>query len=103
MKFDREKLNSTSFKRQRCQVCRCEDKFNFNVPDKVWREIVPMDLHNKVVCLPCFDELARQQNRDYADSIEVLYFAGCQASFKFQTVQAENIGKDDVQLPNESR
>ena len=77
--------------------------FNFNVSDQLWREIVPVEFHNKVVCLPCFDEFARQKNRDYAHSIEVLYFAGRQASFKFQTVQAENIGKDDVQLPNESR
>ena len=94
MKFDREKLNLTSFKRQRCQVCRCEDKFNFTVSDKLWREIVPPDFYNKVVCLPCFDEFARQKKKDYADSIEVLYFAGRQASFKFQTVQAENVGED---------
>ncbi|HEY1234733.1 MAG TPA: hypothetical protein VGH22_15245 [Candidatus Binatia bacterium] len=94
MKFDREKLNFTSFKRQRCQVCRCDDKFNFTVSDKLWREIVPPDFQNKVVCLPCFDELARQKKKDYADSIEVLYFAGSQASFKFQTVQAKNIGEE---------
>jgi hypothetical protein len=92
MKFDREKLNLASFKRQRCQIWRCEDKFNFNVSDKLWREIVPVEFHNKVVCLPCFDELARQKKMDYAHSIEVLYFAGRQASFKFQTVQAENAG-----------
>ena len=94
MKLDRANLNFTSFTRQRCQVCRCEDKFNFTVSDKLWREIVPPDFHNKVVCLPCFDEFARQKNRNYADSIEVLYFAGRQASFKFQTVRAENIGAD---------
>jgi len=92
MKFDREKLNLASFKRQRCQICRCEDKFNFDVSDKLWREIVPVEFHNKVVCLPCFDELARQKKIDYAHSIEVLYLAGRQASFKFQTVQAENAG-----------
>ena len=94
MKFDREKLHLASFKRQRCQVCRCEDKFNFNVSDKLWREIVPVELHNKVVCLPCFDDFARRKNRAYAHSIDVLYFAGRQASFKFQAVQAENAGQD---------
>jgi len=92
MKFDREKLNFTSFKRQRCHVCECEDKFNFNVSDKLWRDIVPLEFQNKVVCLACFDELARQKNKDYAHSIEVLYFAGRQASFKFQTVQAQSTG-----------
>src|SRR5512144_2474496 len=63
MKFDREKLNFTSCTRQRCHVCRCEDKFNFNVSDKLWREIVPLEFQNKVVCLPCFDELAREKTR----------------------------------------
>ncbi|HSC42519.1 MAG TPA: hypothetical protein VLH17_09600 [Candidatus Binatia bacterium] len=93
MNFDREKLNFTSLKRQRCQVCRCEDKFNFNVSDKLWREIVPLEFQNKVVCLPCFDELAREKNKEYAHSIAVLYFAGRQASFKFQTVQAQSTGQ----------
>lgn len=91
MKLDRETF--TSFKRQRCHVCRCEDKFNFNVSDQLWREIVPLQFQNKVVCLPCFDELARQKNKDYADCIEVLYFAGRQASFKFQAVQTQSTGE----------
>ena len=93
MKFDREKLNFTSFKRQHCHVCHCEDKFNFNVSDELWREIVPLEFQNKVVCLPCFDELAREKNKEYAHSIAVLYFAGRQASFKFQTVQAQSTGQ----------
>jgi hypothetical protein len=83
----------SGFKRQRCRVCKCEDKFNFYVPDEVWREIVPPEYQNKVVCLPCFDEFARKQNVDYSRSIEVLYFAGRQASFKFQTVSAQSISQ----------
>ena len=94
MNYDREKLDCTSFRRQRCNVCRCEDKFNFNVSDRLWRQIVPPELQNKVICLPCFDELARERNVDYADSIDVLYFAGRQASLKFQTVRAQSLGKD---------
>jgi len=79
------------YKRQRCRVCKCEDKFNFYVPDQVWREIVPPEYQNKVVCLPCFDEFARQRGVDYSESIEVLYFAGSQASFKFQTISAQSV------------
>lgn len=79
------------FKRQRCRVCKCEDKFNFHVPDEVWREVVPCEYQNKVVCLPCFDEFARMRNVDYSDSIETLYFAGSQASFKFQTVSGRSV------------
>jgi hypothetical protein len=80
----------SGFKRQKCSVCKCVDKFNFYVPDEVWKDIVPRRYENKVVCLPCFDEFAREKNIDYSESIEVLYFAGNQASFKFQTVSAQS-------------
>lgn len=80
----------SSFKRQKCSVCKCVDKFNFYVPDELWKDIIPRQYQNKVVCLPCFDECARAQNVDYSESIEVLYFAGNQASFKFQTVSAQS-------------
>ena len=76
------------FKRQRCRVCKCQDKFNFYVPDGIWREVVPHEYQDTVVCLSCFDEFARERNVDYSDVIELLYFAGSQASFKFQTVSA---------------
>jgi hypothetical protein len=82
---------TTAFKQQRCSVCRCVDKFNFYVPDPIWNDIVPPQNQNGVVCLPCFDEFAREKNFDYSDSIQVLYFAGTQASFKFRTVSAQSV------------
>ncbi len=91
MRIPDRRGDRSGFKRQRCRVCKCEDKFNFYVPDEVWREIVPPEYQNKVVCLPCFDEFARKQNVDYSRWIEVLYFAGRQASFKFQTVSAQSV------------
>lgn len=78
-----------SFKQQYCAVCKCQDKFNFNVPDPVWREVVPNTYQNAVVCLPCFDEFARERNIDYSDSITTLYFAGRKASFKFAAISAQ--------------
>jgi hypothetical protein len=78
------------FKRPRCRVCKREDKFNFYVPDELWRRVVPDRYQHRVVCLPCFDEFARKQNVDYSDSIETLYFAGDKATFKFQTVSAQS-------------
>ena len=77
-------------KQHTCSVCRCDDKFNFTVPDELWHEIVPAEYRNNVVCLQCFDELARKKDVDYSDSIEVLYFAGSKACFKFQTVSAQS-------------
>jgi hypothetical protein len=91
MRIQPRKVGFRGFKRQICRVCNCEDKFNFHVPDEVWREIVPSEYQSKVVCLPCFDDFARKQDVDYSDSIDVLYFAGRQASFKFQTVSAQSV------------
>ncbi|MGH7797999.1 MAG: hypothetical protein ACREQ2_24315 [Candidatus Binatia bacterium] len=91
MRIRHKRADLTGFKLQKCTVCNCEDKFNFYVPDEIWREVVPREYRNNVACLPCFDEFARKKNFDYADSIEVLYFAGRQASFKFQTVSAQSV------------
>lgn len=77
-------------RRQRCAVCKCTDKFNFAVPDEIWRRIVPVEYQNKVVCLQCFDEFARQTNVDYSGALRTLYFAGSKAAFKFQTVLAQS-------------
>lgn len=91
MRVRHKRADLSKFKRQRCSVCHCDDKFNYYVPDQMWRRIVPSEYQNNVVCLPCFDDFARKQNVDYSDFIEVLYFAGSQASFKFQTVSAQDV------------
>jgi hypothetical protein len=52
--------------------------------------VVPREYRNKVVCLECFDDLAFERGVDYAGFIETLYFAGDQATFKFQAVAAQN-------------
>ncbi len=75
---------------QTCKVCGHPDKFDFHVPDDLWRKVVPSPYHNKVVCLACFDEFAFEKQIDYSGSLEVLYFAGDQAVFKFQAVVAED-------------
>ena len=87
-KTKEKRMIPRNYKQQECAVCKCQDKFNFNVPDPVWREIVPSEYQSSVVCLPCFDELARERNVDYSDSIATLYFAGRKASFKFEAISA---------------
>ena len=82
--------NLAHLSRQTCRVCNCKDKFNFHVPDEVWEKIVPSEFRNRVVCLSCFDEFARERKIDYSESLDVLYFAGDQATFKFQTVSAQS-------------
>ncbi len=73
---------------QTCKVCRRPDKFDFNVPDELWKKIVPEDYTNRVVCLGCFDEFAKQRDLEYAHDIHTLYFAGEQASFIFSVRSA---------------
>ena len=78
-------------KRQTCKVCGCQDKFDFHVRDDLWKKIVPVRYRNNVVCLACFDNFALRKQIDYSDSLEVLYFAGDRAVFKFQTVSAQSV------------
>jgi hypothetical protein len=87
-------INARSFrggKQQTCKVCGCVDKFDFHVPDDLWKSVVPVEYQNRVVCLPCFDQFAFKKLIDYSDSLQVLYFAGDQASFKFQTVSSASV------------
>jgi hypothetical protein len=76
--------------RQTCKICGRPDKFDFHIRDDLWKKIVPVRYQNKVVCLVCFDEFALKKRIDYSDCLEVLYFAGDQATFKFQTILAES-------------
>lgn len=72
--------------RQTCKACGRPDKFNFDVPDHVWRAVVPVELQTRVVCLACFDTFARKNNVDYAASLRAVFFAGDAAAFEFQPV-----------------
>jgi hypothetical protein len=77
--------------RPRCKACGRNDKFDFNVPDDVWSEVVPGHLRNRVVCLSCFDDFASDRRIDYARSLRVLFFAGDRASFEFRPVTAVTV------------
>jgi hypothetical protein len=68
--------------RQRCKCCGLPDKYNFHVPDEIWAEVVPPELHPYVVCLCCFDDLATTRHVDYAPHLSELWFAGDAATLK---------------------
>lgn len=76
---------------QTCKVCGRPDKFNFDVPDDIWRAVVPLEYRTKVVCLCCFDDFASRKKVDYATSLHTLYFAGNRACLEFQATQAVSI------------
>jgi hypothetical protein len=70
--------------RQTCKACGRQDKFDFSVPDDVWASVVRPELVNRVVCLACFDEFAREKGVDYAGALTTLFFAGDRAVFVFK-------------------
>jgi hypothetical protein len=78
-------------RRQTCKVCGCQDKFDFHVSDGVWASTVPARLQKQTICLSCFDDFALAKEIDYANSLQVLYFAGNRAVLKFQTVSAQSV------------
>lgn len=61
---------------QTCKMCGQPDKFNFDVPDDVWRSVVPLPFQRYVVCLYCFDEEAAARGIHYAAAISGFCFVG---------------------------
>jgi hypothetical protein len=84
---DKGGRSSPDDKQQSCKVCGRSDKFNYNVRDELWKKVVPVKFHNKVVWNALIGWPLK--NVDYADSINTLYFVGNQAAFTFQTVAAQ--------------
>lgn len=76
---------------QTCKLCGRRDKVNFNVAESVWSSVVPTRLRNRVVCLNCFDDLAKEKGIDYSQSLGSLFFAGEQAVFQLGVVKASNV------------
>jgi hypothetical protein len=70
----------------KCKVCGRIDKFDYNVPDEIWASIVPEEFQNRVVCLTCFDDFAKEKDISYDEYIKTLYFAGKRGNFTFTTL-----------------
>jgi hypothetical protein len=83
--------NLEGFRRQQCTVCGCEEKFNFHVPDDVWKKVLPSQYQNTVVCLSCFDNFAHEKNISYSRSVIDLLFAGNKAALEFEPKSARDV------------
>jgi hypothetical protein len=80
-----------SLTRQRCKVCWKVDKFDFHVPDDLWEKIVPPEFQNRVVCLACFDDFAKEKDIDYVQYLDdYLYFAGDRGTLIFTATSRIN-------------
>lgn len=80
--LDRRRSGWGNYQRQTCKACGAPDKFDFYVSDEVWRAVVPTSLLGSVVCLGCFDDMARDKGVKYATSLRVVYFAGDAATLR---------------------
>ena len=73
---------------QRCKSCGRPDKFDFHVPDGVWKAVVPQRLRHLVVCLSCFDDFALEKGVRYATHVSDVCFAGRRATLMFKVDSA---------------
>ncbi len=75
--------------RQTCKSCGLPSEVCFHVPDDVWAAVVPHPLLNFVVCLTCFDMMAKKSGISYANKIcREAYFVGERGAFTFHVTHA---------------
>ena len=68
---------------QTCKMCGQPEKFDFRVPDDVWRAVVPLPFQNYAICLYCFDEESAAKGIPFAADLKYVCFAGRAASVEF--------------------
>lgn len=56
--------------REICKICYNVNRVGFSVPDSVWKEVVPSDFRDRVVCLECFTRLADEKMVEWDREIE---------------------------------
>ena len=56
--------------RELCKLCYHINTVGFSVPDEIWRDVVPENLQESVVCLSCFARLADEQMVEWDREIE---------------------------------
>jgi len=56
--------------REICKICGNVNTVGFNVPEDIWKIIIPTDKQNSVVCLSCFTKLGDQKMIEWDKNIE---------------------------------
>jgi hypothetical protein len=67
--------------REICKICYRVNRIGFAVPDAVWKQVVPANFADHVVCLDCFTRLADEKRIDWSKAIEffpVSFISFCQ-------------------------
>lgn len=67
-----------------CAVCgRKNIKFDCIVKDSFWKEVVPKEIRQDVVCLPCLDRMAKEKGLDLGSNVVSLQFTGTGFTIEF--------------------
>ena len=66
-----------SWKGEVCKVCGQPSPFGYDVPDELWRRVVPEEFRDGgIVCLGCFDWFAWRKGINYLPEVRELHYAG---------------------------
>jgi len=78
-----------------CSRCGNRPRFDYRVPDEVWKQCVPPKLRRGVICLPCLDFLAVQMGVNLSRHISFVQFIGYDYTVEFKPTFAAWYGGDD--------
>lgn len=56
--------------REICKICYRVNRIGFKVSDRVWLDVVPANVRNKVVCLDCFSRIGDSKMVAWDQDIE---------------------------------
>ena len=59
-----------------CKICKRHVDFDYIVSDDMWKTVVPIEHLRDVICLLCFDRLAREKGIDISDGLRSVQFTG---------------------------
>jgi hypothetical protein len=65
-----------------CCICGCEVDFIFLVTDSFWKKIIHSKYRLDVICLHCFDVLAKEKEEDISNEITDIFYCGKEKTMK---------------------
>lgn len=78
-----------------CAICGKKNiKFDYNVTDNLWNQVVPKNIRRKVICLECFDKLAKEKGIKLSEGIQSIQFTGLNEIIEFVAHNAFYYHKD---------
>ena len=63
--------------RETCKICFHANPIGFRVSDDVWRDVVPNEYLEKVVCISCFTRLADEKFIAWDNDIQLYPVSLC--------------------------